>query len=129
MAGSVDKGVTWVLWRVATTGVAVNTGSASSDVATTGRTGRGSLAWIVKGTDGSYHLAYSALPGGSPTLLTDETAYNESMPSFSPDGSTVVFGRSFSDRTATSEGIWKVNTDGTGLTNLSTDGSYPRWVP
>jgi Tol biopolymer transport system component len=99
-----------------------------SDIATTQRTGAGSLAWIIKGTDGSNHLAYSAQPGGSPTLLTDESTSNESMPSFSPDGSAVVFARSDSGSSGASQGIWRVNTDGTGLTNLSTDGSYPRWI-
>jgi Bacterial Ig-like domain/WD40-like Beta Propeller Repeat len=129
LTASMDKGATWSLTRVATTGVATSVGPAVGDIATTGRTGRGSLAWIIQGTDGSYHVAYSALPGGSPTLLTDETSYNESMPSFSPDGSAVVFARADSDPEAAPAGIWRANTDGTGLTNLSTDGSYPNWVP
>jgi Tol biopolymer transport system component len=106
-----------------------NVGPAVSDIATTERTGVGALAWIIEGTDGSNHLAYSALPGGSPTLLTDESTYDESTPSFSPDGSAVVFARSASGSGGTSQGIWRVSTDGTGLTNLSTDGSYPTWIP
>jgi Tol biopolymer transport system component len=129
VAGSSDKGSTWSLWRVTPAGAMTNVGPAVSDIATTERTGVGALAWIIEGTDGSNHLAYSALPGGSPTLLTDESTYDESTPSFSPDGSAVVFARSASGSGGTSQGIWRVSTDGTGLTNLSTDGSYPTWIP
>jgi len=128
LAGSTDKSATWQLWRVTTSGVMTIAGPAISDIATTGRTGLASLAWIVKGTDGSDHVGFSALPGGSATLVTDEAVYNESMPSFSPDGAAVVFVRS-SGTPALEFGIWRANTDGTGLTNLSTDGSYPDWLP
>jgi hypothetical protein len=128
MAGSTDQGATWSLWRITTAGVMTIAGPATSDIATTGRTGLASLAWIIRGTDGSNHVGFSALPGGSATLVTDEMAYNESMPSFSPDGSAVVFARSVGSP-ASSMGIWRANTDGTGLTNLSTDGSYPNWIP
>jgi hypothetical protein len=129
LGGSTDNGTTWALWRVTTSGVMSNVGPATGDVATTGRTGLDSLAWIVKGTDGSDHVGFSALPGGSPTLVTDEMSYNESMPSFSPDGSAVVFARTTNGSPAVSAGIWRANTDGTDLTNLSTDGSYPTWNP
>jgi hypothetical protein len=129
LGGSADKGTTWALWRVTTSGAISNAGPATGDVATTGRTGLDALAWIIQGTDGSDHVGFSALPGGSPTLVTDEASYNESMPSFSPDGSTVVFARASSGSAGVSVGIWKANTDGAGLTNLSTDGSYPTWVP
>jgi hypothetical protein len=128
MAGSTDQGATWQLWRVTTSGVMSIAGPAIGDIATTGRTGLASLAWIIKGTDGSDHVGFSALPGGSATLVTDEASYNEAMPSFSPDGSAVVFARS-TGTPAITFGIWRANTDGTGLTNLSTDGSYPNWIP
>jgi hypothetical protein len=114
--------------RVTTSGVMSIAGPGTSDIATTGRTGLASLAWIVKGTDGSDHVGFSALPGGSATLVTDEATYNESMPTFSTDGSTVVFAR-WSGTPAISFGIWRASTDGTALTNLSTDGSYPNWIP
>lgn len=129
LGGSTDNGATWALWRVTTSGVMSNAGPATGDVATTGRTGLNSLAWIIKGTDGSDHVGFSALPGGSPTLVTDEVSFNESMPSFSPDGSAVVFARTTTGPPAVSAGIWRANTDGTDLTNLSTDGSYPTWNP
>ncbi|HEX7491739.1 MAG TPA: Ig-like domain-containing protein [Candidatus Limnocylindrales bacterium] len=128
MTGSPDQGATWSLWRVTAAGVMSIAGPATGGIATTGRTGQASLAWIIKGTDGSYHIGFSALPGGSATLVTDEAAYNEAMPSFSTDGSAVVFARS-TGTPAITVGIWRANTDGTDLTNLSTDGSYPNWIP
>lgn len=45
------------------------------------------------------------------------------VPAFDPAGKTVAFG----DR---SSGIWKINVDGTGLTQLTSDGGFqPAWSP
>jgi Tol biopolymer transport system component len=74
-------------------------------------------------------VTYLSTVGGTPTFLTDDPSFRESVPSFSADGSAVVFGRVESRSPGVSAGIWKVNIDGTGLTNLSTDGYAPRWVP
>lgn len=44
-------------------------------------------------------------------------------PSFDPTGNTIAFG----NRTS---GVWKINVDGTGLTQLTTDGGFqPAWSP
>jgi dipeptidyl aminopeptidase/acylaminoacyl peptidase len=89
----------------------------------------GSLAVIVKAVDGSSHLAFAGQLDGSVALLTTDPLYRESAPSFSPDGKVVVFARTGAQTPDVSAGIWTVNSDGTGLTNLATDGSSPRWVP
>jgi Tol biopolymer transport system component len=62
-------------------------------------------------------------------LLTDNGVFRESSPSFSPDGKVIVFARNGSQTPDLSAGIWTINADGSGLTNLSTDGAYPRWLP
>jgi hypothetical protein len=129
LAATSDEGRTWYLWRVTPDGMTTNPRSATGDVGTTGMSGRSSLAWIMKAGDGADHLACADLAGGAPTLVTDDVAYSEASPSFSPDGSAVVFGRTGTSTPGRSAGIWKVNTDGTGLTRLSPDGSYPLWVP
>jgi hypothetical protein len=124
LAASDDKGATWACWKVTPGGVATKVGSATGDIATNGR----GLALIVN-TNGVYHLAYAALGSKLQPLLANDPTFNESAPSFSPDGSIVAFGRVDSQTPGVSAGIWIVKTDGTGLTNLSTDGAYPRWVP
>jgi len=125
IVGSDDKGATWSSWRVTPSGGATKVSAASSDLTSSGSI----LAMIANGTDGSYHVTYLSTVGGTPTFLTDDPSFRESVPSFSADGSAVVFGRVESRSPGVSAGIWKVNIDGTGLTNLSTDGYAPRWVP
>lgn len=124
LAGSDDKGATWACWRVTPSGSMTKIGAATSDIAATDR----SLAVILRAADGSSHLAYAPTAGGPATPLTDDPSLSESAPSFSPDGSAVAFGRVNSQSPVTSAGIWEVNVDGTGLTNLSLDGSSPRWI-
>lgn len=125
LTASADKGLTWACWRVTPNGSATIVSPAWSDIASAGS----NLALIVKGGDGANHLEFLATPGGPATMLTDDPRYSESGPSFSPDGGVVVFARVSSLTPDIAAGIWAINTDGTGLTNLSTDGAYPRWLP
>ena len=74
-------------------------------------------------------MAYVTQAGGPPMLLATDSSFVEMSPSFSPSGATIVFGRVGSQSLGISAGIWTVKPDGTGLTNLSTDGGYPRWLP
>ena len=125
VTASKDKGTTWALWRVTPAGAVTVVGPAAGEISAAD----GRLALIVKASDGSSHLAFSAQLDGSVALLTTEPAYRESAPSFSPDGKVVVFARNAAQTPDISAGIWTVNSDGTGLVNLATDGSSPRWVP
>lgn len=120
-----DKGGAGSYYRVTAAGVATSIGPSASDLAGNGR----GIALLIKAVDGSAHMAYVTQAGGSLTLLTTDPMFTETSPSFSPDGSTLVFGRVASRSPGFSAGIWTVKPDGTGLTNLSTDGAYPRWLP
>jgi hypothetical protein len=128
VAGTADRGATWLCWRVTTAGTLTSIGPAVSDIDTAGQAVT-AVALIVRAGDGSTHLAYSARTGGAPTPLTNDPAFSEMSPSFRPDGNMVVFGRVRSQDPTLSAGIWTVKPDGTGLANLSLDGAFPRWLP
>jgi hypothetical protein len=120
-----DKGVTWSYYKVTTAGVITRVDSSSSDLAASGK----GLALQVKSADGSIHLAFVPQAGSPPTLLATDPVFSEMSPSFSPSGTSLVFGRVGTQSPGISAGIWTVKPDGTSLTNLSTDGGYPRWLP
>ncbi len=126
VAGTPDKGATWSCWRVTTAGVVTSMGPAAGDI---DATGQGAFTFVVSASDGSTHLTYSVRAGGPSTPLTNDPVFSEMSPSFSPDGMMVAFGRVMSQNPMVSAGIWIVKPDGTGLTNLATDGVYPRWLP
>ncbi len=125
LTASDDKGATWACWRVTASGAVTIVGPGSGEISASDRL----LALIVRASDGSSHLAFSSQLDGSVTLLTTDPAYRESSPSFSPDGKVIVFARAGTQTPDVSAGIWTINADGTGLANLATDGSSPRWVP
>ena len=125
VVGSDDNGATWSCWRIALTGASTKVGAGASDLTASGS----SLALIAQGADGWSHVIYLSAAGQTATALTNDPSFSESEPSFSPDGSAVVFGRAGSRSPDVSAGIWKVNSDGTGLTDLSPDGYAPRWIP
>ena len=124
LAGSDDNGLNWASWRISLSGAMAKVGDAASDVAAVG----GGVALVVRSSDGSFHLVIDPAKGESPRPLTDDAAYSESSPSPSPNGSAVVFSRVGARSPEVTFGIWIVNVDGTGLTNLSLDGTSPRWI-
>jgi hypothetical protein len=128
VTASEDKGETWWYWRVTLDGKVTKMGPAASDLAAAG-TGADSLALIVKSADGAYHLAYAASPDALARSITSDPAWSEMSPSFSPDGSEIVFGRAIATDATISAGIWTIGISGSNLVNLATDGAYPRWVP
>jgi Tol biopolymer transport system component len=65
----------------------------------------------------------------TPRSLTFDTDRNDRWPAFSPDGSSILFGRVPIDRTTVSAGIWTLQIRTATLAQLSTDGAEPRWLP
>ncbi|MGD0861242.1 MAG: Ig-like domain-containing protein [Candidatus Limnocylindrales bacterium] len=122
-----DGGASWSLWRVSTSGATARIAPAVGDLAISVE---GGLASVVKSSDGSTHIAYSVSAGSaSSSVLTNDPIWSDGSPSFSPDGSLIVFGRFETASPTTSDGIWIIGPNGTDLTNLATDGAYPRWMP
>jgi hypothetical protein len=123
--GALSSSSAWSYWRVGRDGSTKAIGAAAADMDYNGQT----LVYAMTSVDGARHLAASTTAGGTPTQLTSDAQFSESSPSWSPDSSTIVFARVSSSNAALSAGIWTVKPDGTGLTNLSVDGTCPRWLP
>src|SRR4029077_8928621 len=75
------------------------------------------------------HVGYSALASRAPLGLTSATDLFDRSPGFSPDGTTLLFGRVLAADPTSSAGIWLCGLDGRELRQLSTDGADPRWLP
>jgi hypothetical protein len=125
VTGSTDSGATWSLWEVRSDGSTSRIGPSSGDLS---EVEGGELAVLIKDSDGASHLAVESRPGATPFLLATEPSLSEASPSFSPDGSALVFGRVSTANPTISAGVWTVRRDGTQLICLSTDGAFPRWV-
>ncbi len=126
-AAATPDGATWSIYRVTLDGATKVVGSAISDLAIDYQ---GRVAFVVRASDGSAHLSFAVSPE-APTsgLLTSDPTWSDGSPSFSPDGSVLVFDRVGTRGLETSGGIWTILADGTQLTNLAPDGTYPRWLP
>jgi hypothetical protein len=75
------------------------------------------------------HIGYTSLASKGPAVLTTATDLFDRSPGFSPDGTTLLFGRVLAADPTRSAGIWLCGLDGRDLRQLSTDGSDPRWLP
>ena len=127
VAATPDQGSSWSYWRVSVSGATIRIGPAAGDLTASVK---GSMAFVVRSADGSTHLAFTAsAANGTVGLLTNDPTWSEVSPSFSPDGSMIVFGRFSTTSPTASAGIWIIRPDGTELTNLAIDGAYPRWLP
>jgi hypothetical protein len=101
----------------------------------------GAVGPVAVGADGSIAVTIRE-SGGQPagigflapaaTTLTrfdPAGAFDDRWPAFSPDGATLLIGRTFAVRPDDGDGIWSLSV-ATGLARqLSTDGAYARWLP
>ena len=75
------------------------------------------------------HVGYAAAPGQPLIGLTTSPDRYDRAPGFSPDGTTLLFGRVPAADETRSAGIWLAGLDGRDLRQLSTDGTAARWLP
>jgi len=122
-----DGSKTSSIYRISLDGLATLVQPGAADLSVDGQ---GRIATIVGGDAGGLHLGFASSArsqiGG---ILPSDPVVEEGSPSFSPDGSAIVFGRVMASDATISAGIWVVGSNGSGLANLSPDGAYPRWLP
>jgi hypothetical protein len=75
------------------------------------------------------HVGYTPAPDRPLDGLTSSADLLDRSPGFSPDGTTLLFGRVQASQPTRSAGIWLAGLDGRDLRQLSTDGTAPRWLP
>jgi hypothetical protein len=110
-------------WVVPTTGPPTHLASGGDWLSVSSQ---GALAWLSGGT--AQHVAFEPAGGGAPAVLTAAADLADRQAAFSPAGDIVVFVRVPASG-GPSAGIWVVRIDGRELTQLSPDGSAPRWLP
>ena len=89
--------------------------------------GHGGIVTLVA-PSGS-HVGYSTLLSAPPEPLTTDTNLLDRTPSFSPDGTTLVFVRIRAADPTLSAGIWLCGLTGRDLRQLASDGTDARWLP
>ncbi len=90
--------------------------------------GDGTIAFIVRGLDGSQSLRL--LPSqGQVRTVAGPTGLDARWPTFGPNARTLLLGTSLVAQPSVSDGIWKIDLTTGGTRRLTVDGSYPRWIP
>ena len=78
----------------------------------------------------NYEIYSMSTTGGTPTQLTNDQTYDSWWPRLSPDRRSILFYRTPKgtyDRDYTKTSLWRMNWDGTGVTQLLAVGAYG-WV-
>ena len=101
----------------------------------------GAVGPVGVGTDGSIAVTIRALsnqPAGigllaaaasTLTRFDPTAAFDDRWPAFSPDGGTLLIGRTFVVRPEDGDGIWSLDLATGVARQLSTDGAFARWLP
>jgi dipeptidyl aminopeptidase/acylaminoacyl peptidase len=81
---------------------------------------------------GNFHIFAMNADGSCQTRLTNDSAFSELSPSWSPDGQSIAFQRSLSWGSPPGGDIWRMNASGANqvnLTNAQAWGGDPAWSP
>ena len=118
------------LWTVTTNGrlaMVAGTEGAAGPVAVGGD---GSLAFTLRG-DGTTAAGIAVLAPNArqPARLQPAVNFDDRWPWFSPDGGSLVIGRTFVVRPDDGDGVWSLELESGVAAQLSADGAYARWLP
>ena len=89
--------------------------------------GHGGIVTLV--APSGAHIGYSSLLSAAPEPLTTDANLLDRTPSFSPDGTTLVFVRVRVADSTRSAGIWLCALTGRDLRQVASDGTDARWLP
>jgi len=88
----------------------------------------GGLAILVRLPDGSTRLRLLSASGASRDLAAP-VGRDDRWPAWSPDGKTLLIGRTLTAQPGSSDGIWLVDADTDAAEQLTRDGAFARWIP
>ncbi|MEW5991174.1 MAG: Ig-like domain-containing protein [Chloroflexota bacterium] len=90
----------------------------------------GSIAMILRGP-GDEGAGIAILPLASTTLsrFSPAAGFDDRWPTFSPDGGTLLIGRTLRAQPEAGNGIWAFDLESAIARQLATDGAYARWLP
>ena len=128
MVASDDGGATWGVWSVRLDGSKMRLGISAQGLFISPQGVMAEIAWDSTGVS---HLFLRTAPstGAQMNQLTSDPAWSERWPTFSPDGSQIVFGRVTPGSPEGPGGIWIIPAIGGPAKQLSTDGICPVFVP
>ncbi len=121
---------TSMLWTIATDGGITAIPGMDGAVGPVGVNSDGSIAVTIRGA-GTHSAGIAVLAPGATTVsrLDPTEAFDDRWPAFSPDGNTILIGRTFVIRPDDADGIWSVDLATETVLQLTTDGAYARWLP
>jgi hypothetical protein len=118
------------LWTITSTGAIRKLDGTDGAVGPVGVGPDGSIAVTFRRTAvGSAGIAILEPGATALSHLPSAPTLDDRWPAFSPDGATIVVGRTYAVRPDDGDGIWSLDLSTEVATQLSTDGAYARWLP
>lgn len=88
----------------------------------------GSIA-VLRLDSGGAHAMVVVGPGDAVRSLPSMVGRDDRWPAFTPDGSTLLVGRTLTAQPEQSDGIWLIDLGGGPARQLAADGAYAHWIP
>ena len=118
------------LWVIGPDGTFRELEGLAGAVGPIGVTPDGSIAATIRTAAGRAAGIGLLRPGeDTPIRLQPAAGFDDRWPTFSPDGATLLIGRTSLERPADGNGIWALDLASGTARQLSTDGTYARWLP
>lgn len=116
------------VWAVALDGSPVAVGG-SDGAAAPVAVGPGGLLATTSVDAGGRSIVLLVRPDGSSDDYATSPVFDPRWPVFSPDGGSILFGRSHALRPDDPAGLWRLDLATGAIDQISPDGAWPRWLP
>lgn len=118
------------LWTIALDGTAQQIAGSNGAVGPVAVGTDGSIAVTLRvRSDQPAGIGLLAAAAATLTRFPASAAFDDRWPAFSPDGGTLLIGRTFVVRPDDADGIWSLDLATGVARQLSTDGAFARWLP